>query len=113
MEAVLLLGVADRLPRLRAWRGTLPLLGVGVVALALRSAVGILGDAVMIAQGDPGAGMLFDVWFVLGAVLLATMFRNRARPHRRRKSLRPDPRTTAGPAPAQTTTAASCTTTVE
>ena len=46
-------------------------LRLGAVLLGLRAVVGLLGDVALLAGGEAGATMLFDVWFAVGAVLFA------------------------------------------
>ena len=60
-------------------RGVITALRLGGAMLALRAAVGLVGDAVLIVGGELRASMLFDVWFLLGAALFALALSPRPR----------------------------------
>jgi len=44
---------------------------VGCAVLALRALVGLAGDLFLMTRGELGAAMLFDIWFLAGALLFA------------------------------------------
>ncbi len=64
-------------------------LRLGAAALLLRAAVGLVGDVVLLVGGEARATMLFDVWFLLGAVLFARAVNDRGDESAQQRTRRP------------------------
>ena len=83
LAVVLLVALARACRRSAPPQTLLLALRAGCAALALRGIVGLAGDAVLLARGEPQTAMLFDVWFLAGALLFAAALGPLLRPARR------------------------------